>query len=335
VSNSEKGRVHLVARDNGAGLSRDITILREAIAAGGFDLTISALGQGGLRRGARSARLRARLAWEAFRRSGPLRYDVNLMDERIWPNFRALARSNVLLPHPEWFDISRISQLEMIDCVFAKTRHAVPIFQAQGRQTIFVGFSSLDRRLADVPREPTFFHLGGRSVNKGTQPLLDLWLRRADLPPLTLIQRAPLKRPATLPVNVRLITDYIDDAELRILQNRHLFHLCPSETEGFGHHLVEGMSCGAVTLATDAPPMNEMIGPDRGVLVPYARTGTQQLATTYFVDMDALGDGVERMLALDDDERRAMSNAARAWWDDNDSGFRERLACAIETVSAR
>ena len=58
MSEATTARVHLVARDNGAGLSRDITILTEAIAAGGFDLTVSALGQGGLRRGARSARLR-------------------------------------------------------------------------------------------------------------------------------------------------------------------------------------------------------------------------------------------------------------------------------------
>ncbi|HET7925047.1 MAG TPA: glycosyl transferase family 1, partial [Rhodanobacteraceae bacterium] len=101
----------------------------------------------------------------------------------------------------------------------------------------------------------------------------------------------------------------------------------------FGHHLVEGMSCGAITLATDAPPMNEMITNARGVLVPYARTGTQQLATTYFVEVDALEAGTERMLALGESERRAKSEAARAWWDANDRGFRERLASAIETVS--
>jgi len=126
----------------------------------------------------------------------------------------------------------------------------------------------------------------------------------------------------------------IDDPDLRVLQNRHLFHLCPSETEGFGHHLVEGMSCGAITLATDAAPMNEMITHERGVLVPYARTGKQQLATTYFVDVDALEAGVERMLALTESDRHARSEAARAWWDDNDRGFRERLASAIETVAA-
>ena len=94
------------------------------------------------------------------------------------------------------------------------------------------------------------------------------------------------------------------------------------------------MSCGAITLATDAPPMNEMITAERGVLVPYARTGTQQLATTYFVGADAIEAGVERMLALDADERRAKSEVARAWWDENDRGFRERLASAIEALAA-
>src|SRR5690606_8085877 len=123
------------------------------------------------------------------------------------------------------------------------------------------GFSSLDRRRAEVPREATFFHLGGRSVNKGSQAVADLWLRRPDLPRLVMVQRAKLDLPAQLPGNLQLQDGYLDDAQLGVLQNRHLFHLCPSETEGFGHHLVEGMSVGAIVLATDAPPMNELVTP--------------------------------------------------------------------------
>ena len=53
--------------------------------------------------------------------------------------------------------------------VFAKTHHAVPLFEALGCRTEFVGFTSFDRLLREVPREPTFFHLGGRSVNKGSR----------------------------------------------------------------------------------------------------------------------------------------------------------------------
>ena len=328
-------RVHLIARDNGAGLSRDIEILKRALAEAGFALTISAIGQGGLRRQLQFASVRTQLAWRGMRHGrAASRFDVNLMDERLRPKYLPLARHNVLMPHPEWFDPAWAPDLVRIDRVFAKTHHAVPIFEALGCRTEFVGFTSIDRRLGDITREPTFFHLGGRSGNKGTQPLVDLWSRKPAWPLLTVIQRKPLRLPATQPANLRLITDYIDDADLRALQNRNLFHLCPSETEGFGHHLVEGMSVGAITLATDAPPMNEMISNQRGVLAAYARTGTQQLATTYFVDDAALERGVERMLALNAEQRRELSERARQWWDDNDRAFRVRLRGAIEMLAA-
>lgn len=327
--------VHLVARDNGAGLSRDLEILKRVIEAAGFDLAISAIGAGGVRRFIRLARTRLLLASRA-RREGVSRakFDVNLMDEHLRTEYAPLARRNVLMPHPEWFDPAWTPELRTIDRVFAKTHHAVPIFEALGCRTEFVGFTSIDRRLPDVPREPTFFHLGGRSGNKGSQAILDLWTRKPAWPMLTLIQRKPLQLPATMPSNVRLISDYLDDAELRMLQNRNLFHLCPSETEGFGHHLVEGMSVGAILLATDAPPMNEMVTSERGVLAAYSGTGTQQLATTYHVDAAALEAGVERMLALNTSEQRLFSERARVWWEENDRAFGERLAKAIEALAA-
>lgn len=327
--------VHLVARDNGAGLSRDLEILKRAIGEAGFELTISAIGAGGLRRQVQFARVRTMLAWRGLREGAARRrFDIGLMDERLRSKYVPLARRNVLLPHPEWFDVAWTPNLGLVDRVFAKTRHAVPIFEALGCRTDFVGFTSIDRRLADIAREPTFFHLGGRSGNKGSQAIVDLWSRKPSWPLLTLIQRKPLRLPSTMPSNIRLITDYIDDTELQALQNRNLFHLCPSETEGFGHHLVEGMSVGAITLATDAPPMNEMVTNERGVLAAYARTGTQQLATTYFVDPAALEAGVERMLAFDAGARRTLSEQARDWWIDNDRAFRQRLAAAIASLAA-
>jgi hypothetical protein len=328
-------RVHLVARDNGAGLSRDLEILKRVIANAGFDLSISAIGAGGVRRFVRLARTRLALAacaWRNGARRG--RFDVNLMDERLRPEYAPLARRNVLMPHPEWFDPAWTPELHTIDRVFAKTHHAVPIFEALGCRTEFVGFTSVDRRSTTVAREPKFFHLGGRSGNKGSQAVLDLWAKHPAWPRLTLIQRKPLQLPATAPSNVCLVDAYLDDAELRMLQNRNLFHLCPSETEGFGHHLVEGMSVGAIVLATDAPPMNEMVTPERGFLAAYSRTGTQQLARTYHVDPAALEAGVERMLALDAGARRVLSERARAWWEENDRAFAARLSTAIEALAA-
>lgn len=328
--------VHVIARDNGAGLSRDLAILTRVLAQQGFEVTLSAIGAGGLRRSATLLRRRAQLMWRRWRSGiAHARFDVNLMDERIRPDHLNLARRNVLMPHPEWFAEQDRPWLPSIDCVFAKTRHAVPIFDALGCRAQFVGFTSLDRHLPQVARERSFFHLGGRSPNKGTQAIIDAWLRAPHWPNLTFIQRAPLELPAMLPANMRHLNSYLDDHELRALQNRHAFHLCPSETEGFGHHLVEGLSVGAVLLATDAPPMNEMVRPQWGVLVPAARTGTQRLATTHFVTPEALAEGVERLLALDSGQRAHMSEQARAWWQDNDRAFGQRLRDAIAALAAQ
>lgn len=326
-------RIHVLARDNGAGLSRDLAILTAALHAAGHEVCVSGIGAGGLRRAWRLAQRRTGLAWRRWR-EGPAaaRFDLNLMLERVRPEYFGLARHNVLMPNPEWFADEDRRWLGGIDCVFAKTHHAQPLFEALGCRSMYTGFSSLDRRRGEVPREPLFFHLGGRSANKGSQALVDLWLRRPDFPLLTMVQRAKLALPERLPDNLRLQDGYLDDAELGVLQNRHLFHLCPSETEGFGHHLVEGMSVGAIVLATDAPPMNELVTRERGVLAAANRSGTQRLATTWFVDPAALEAAVERMLALDETARSQFGASARAWWEDNDRGFRERIAAAVASL---
>lgn len=327
-------RIHVAARDNGAGLSRDLGILAGALDDAGFDVTVSAIGQGGPRRELRHLQLRAKLAvarWRGGAAQG--RFDVNIMFERAWRKYPLLARRSVLVPNPEWFKSEYAAHLGAVDRVFAKTRHAVPIFQALGLPTDYIGFTSSDRRLASVPREATFFHLAGRSGNKGTQPLVDLWLRHPQWPSLTIVQREKLPSPLPQAANLRYVTRYLPDAELRQLQNRHLFHLCPSETEGFGHHLVEATSVGAIVLTTDAPPMNELIQPERGVLVPYAHTGTQRLATTYFVDGAALEAAVEQLLALGANERASLSDGARAWYERNDADFRRRLVDAVDALA--
>ena len=122
---------------------------------------------------------------------------------------------------------------------------------------------------------------------------------------------------------------------MKRLQNAHLFHLCPSETEGFGHYIVEAMSVGAVVVTLDAPPMNEMITPERGILVPYSRTGTQHLATTYHFDDAALEAAIAQAIATDTARCGAMGAAARAWYEFERAAFPARLDDALRGMVAR
>jgi hypothetical protein len=264
---------------------------------------------------------------------GARRWDVNLMLERIRPEYLATAQRNVLMPHPEWFDERDRAWLPRIDRVFALTRHAIPIFETLGMQVDYTGFTSEDRLDAAVPRERAFFHLAGRSRNKGTETLLALWRRHPEWPRLTVLQSPRTAQPGPPAANVTHRVDYIPDDELRCIQNLHRFHLCPSETEGFGHYLVEAMGVGALVVTLAAPPMNEMVTPERGALVPSSRTGTQALATTYFYDESAMERVIERLLTVSDTELERMGAAARTWFEGNDRAFRARIASAVHGLA--
>ena len=326
-------RVNLIARDNGFGLSRNLKLLKDALAEAGFEVTISGIRRGALRKALHPLKLRTHTLARRLGGRGAQRWDVNLMLERVRPEYLPTARCNVLMPHPEWFDERDRAWLPRLDRAFVLTHHAQPIFEALGLRTDYTGFTSEDRLDAAVPRERAFFHLAGRSSNKGTDTLLAAWRKHPEWPRLTVLQSPRVAREVVSAPNIVHRVDYIPDAELKHLQNAHRFHLCPSETEGFGHYLVEAMGVGAVTVTLDAPPMNEMVTPERGALIPYSRTDTQGLATTYFYDGAALETAIERLLATPDAELERLGKAARAWFEGNDRAFRARIAEAVRTLA--
>ncbi|MEO7149031.1 MAG: glycosyltransferase [Rhodanobacteraceae bacterium] len=327
--------VNLIARDNGFGLSRDVHLLADVLREGGFEVHVSTLRRGKLRKWLRPARLRARLLWQRSHGDDSHgRFDVNLLLEHVRPEDLPFARWNLLIPNPEWCLPRDVGLLPRIDGVLVKTAHAEEIFCALGCRTARIGFTSTDRLDTTVPRERAFFHLAGRSGNKGTERALALWRKHPEWPRLTVVQNPRAAKASAPSGNIVHRVDYIDDAELRRMQNANLFHLCCSETEGFGHYIVEAMSVGAVVLTTNAPPMNELVMPERGVLVAYGRLGRQHLATTYQVDDGALERAVERALAMDDARIEAMGAQARAWFAYNDAGFAARLHQGLRVMLA-
>lgn len=328
--------VHLLGFDNGVGLSRDLHLLSTTLQQLGFRVEVTNTrrrgGVAGIVQRVRRIRHAARLA-DQRRRGLPPAYDFVLMEEHIAPSFLDDARLRVLLPHPEWCLPRDLAELDRIDLVLAKTREAERIFAARGCQTAYIGFTSVDRLDATVARERTFFHLAGSSRNKNTEPLLALWRRHPEWPRLTVVQHPREAKPGAPVANIEHRTEYLDDAALKRLQNRHRFHLCPSETEGFGHYIVEAMSVGAVVITLDAPPMNEMITPERGIRVPHAGAGCQHLAATYRFDAAAMEAVVERALAMDDAGCGALGSAARAWFEAERDAFPGRLDAALRGLA--
>ncbi|MGH8030780.1 MAG: glycosyltransferase [Luteimonas sp.] len=315
--------IRIIGRDNGVGLSRDLQLIAEVLCGGGH--RVETLGYADSQ-----VANRVREAGQWAQRLLHGRSDVQLFVERVYQRCLPLAHSNLLMPNPEWFLPKWQRYLPRFDAVLCKTRHAEAIFSALGCTTVLTGFTSEDRHEVSIPKERAFFHLAGRSVAKGTDTLLATWRRHPRWPRLTVVQHPALARRGVAAPNIVHCVEYFSALALVWLQNSHRFHICPSEAEGFGHYLMEAMAVGAVVLTTDAPPMNEMVTAERGVLIAPARVERRGLVDFNLVDTATIEDAVERALAMDDAQCAQLGQAARAFFLDNDLRFRARLLSAFD-----
>ncbi|HEY7640892.1 MAG TPA: hypothetical protein VH814_14290 [Steroidobacteraceae bacterium] len=326
-------RVNIIGKSNGVGLARDIDLLVSAFHEAGHyvDVTIIDNVQAKRRRSPLAQfAARARLAWaDADARARIGRADINVMLEHVWLQYLATAPINVAVPNPEWFDSHDRRFVVDIDSVWAKTSYTHKLFLALGCQTTYIGFDSDDRYERQTPKQRSYFHLAGKSTMKGTDRLLRVWLRHPEWPRLILVQHQDGGVTPPVAPNIDAHVGYISEHELRRLQNESVFHLCLSLTEGWGHYIAEAMGVGAVTITVDARPMNELVIPDRGVLVPYGSTGTQHLATTYQFDEAGLEAAIERTIAMSDEECARIGALARAWFVENKGGFTSRIEAAL------
>ncbi len=301
-------RIHIVTRQNGVGLSRDTAILSDVLKAYGHDVTVQGVdGQP----------------------PASLCGDVSVHLELINPAWARICPVNLLVPNQEWYEPHWNRYLALFDMVLTKTRYADMIFRELGCTTEYIGFTTPDRCDPAVQREQEFLHVAGKSQFKGTRAVLEAWLANPEFPHLTVISHA-FKFQGDIPPNVTLITEPVPDATLKEWQNRCLYHLCPSEAEGYGHYIAEALSVGAVVISTNAPPMNELITPSRGVLVPATHAERFNYGERFFVASEAIADAVRRALALPD--TAPLQQAAQHYYAESTDFFRRKLHAILEAL---
>ena len=302
-------RYLIVSRQNGFGLDQDVRILKGALAEAGIDAGVARPRDLGI--------LRAFL--------GHKMADRIIHVERVHWRWLKAANEHFVVPNQERFPPRALRALRRVDHVLAKTRHAELIFSALGLPTTLMGFTSEDCRVPDVSKNwSRCLHVAGRSTMKGTEDLIAAWAGHPDWPELVIVQDPSMPRPE-VPGNITLLRTYMAEEELRRLQNGCGIHLCPSRSEGWGHYISEAMSCCAVVITTDAPPMNEIVDPATGVLVSYDHSETRHLGQCYFVDANALTRCIEQVLEMGTDAKADMGQAARRRYEENDRRFRDHV----------
>ena len=267
--------VNIIAWDNGSGLSADLDVLTDVIPQLGYQIRYN----GRIVRRpttwprrivAKAARL-TRQGWG--RLTGRPAYDVNLFIEAIDPSFLPHGRVNCLLPHPEWVPEPTMALIASMDWILCKAPSAVDIFARFGVPRRFISFTARDRyEAAATPKQLICLHVAGQSKWKGTDAIIEVWRRHPEWPMLYILRQRKrygmiVETDTTPAPNITFVTDRIADETLRRYQNTFAINVATSEAEGFGHVIVEAMSCGAIVITTDAAPMNELVRPGRGMLV--------------------------------------------------------------------
>ena len=262
--------------------------------------------------------------------------DINIFLEHIDPYFLSQGKINCFMPNPEYCKESDLKLLPKMNYVLCKTRITEKVFSSLSPPTYFTGFTTQDSLDPKVTlKSETFFHLAGKSIQKGTKPLIDLWAKHPDWPHLTIVMNPKIHKETTSynAENISYIFKYLDPICLQKLQNENLFHLCPSEAEGFGHYIVEALSCGAITLTTDAPPMNEIVTKDRGILVKYKSKSPQMKGVNYYIDHFELEKQITKMMHMCSKEKKSISKEARDWFVKNDRDFKIRFKNFLHTIT--
>ena len=185
--------------------------------------------------------------------------DINIFLEIPNPLLIHTAKVNILIPNYEWFYNTWIEYLPLFDYIWCKTDQSYNIFSKlyDSEKVVNLGWTSLDRYDKKYEKNfKQFLHLAGNSKFKGTQRLIDNW--KDEYPNLVVVYNSKTN---TLNEkkqdNIIYHRERISDEKLLELMNTSGVHLCPSETEGFGHYLNEARSCKSVIITTDDVPMSQ------------------------------------------------------------------------------
>ena len=322
--------VNVLFADNGQGLSRDAEILCQTLES--FGCRVRRTARSPMRPPASLRFAPERVFYEARRvrdnvrrlAPGPQR-DLNIFLESVVEDHLPLARRNWLIPNQEWLP-SGDSFIGTVDLVLFKTEHARRLLEEKAKRSHFLGFTATDCRLETPKQKDRYLHVAGWNPHKGTARLVSLWHQRTGWPELTVVAQGPYKSGA----RVRIEGERLSTRRLRLLQNASAVHVAPSEVEGFGHSLLEALSCGALLITTDAPPMNEVVGDSGAFLVPVSASEPMGSGTRYFFAEEAFFDVVERVIRLGDAERGALSRSSRAFYERSREEFRTRLKDVID-----
>lgn len=243
-------------------------------------------------------------------------------------------KRKILVPNPEWCTskVKLISQ-NLISEFWHKTKFGMGIFENLFPTKLhhLTGFTSFDLN-GFAKNFDTFGHFSGKSKTRHTQELIDIWLKNPEFPTLKVqFYEKNIEIPEWIQFkNLNLRMGFMEPKELKEIFTLTGIHLCTSQMEGFGHYINEARSIGALIIALDAPPMNELIDAQSGILVKPEKYQQHNQGVKFLASNDAIQFAIETALRLSEKEKVNLGKNAKARY----FSERELFLKAIHSLTA-
>lgn len=241
----------------------------------------------------------------------------------------------IYIPNLEWMDVSDVNLLNhrALRSVCCKNRATLETLATFCDTCILTGFTSLEVPLIEkYTNKVECLHIKGTSMYKNSQLVVDTWLQNRNWPTLHVVCRGviDIDPPLWAANNVVIHQRRFNEDELHAIMQRCAIHVCPSYCEGFGHYINEAMACGACVVTTDAPPMNELVDIETGVLVPYASKETVRiLGTGYVVSQESLTNAINKAVCFTPQELQSIGNRAHNAYKKNKELFENKMSTVV------
>ncbi len=252
-----------------------------------------------------------------------------------WPFAKA---KRILIPNVEYVNPQTAALLPSIDMCWHKTRFSYAQFMQHmpHAQHSYMGFTSVDPA-SRVSRYDSFAHFRGKALGRHSEEIINVWKRNPDFPLLKyhfyqdsvgafsfdewLVCR-----------NMAIQAGKMEPAKYTAELASAGFHLCTSGSEGFGHYINEARAMAAIPIILNAPPMNELVDEECGVLVEPLHSIERSFSRHFFTNEEEIQKAIRRALELSDTERRLRGEKARRRFETERVAFHQNLDILFGTL---
>jgi hypothetical protein len=227
------------------------------------------------------------------------------------------AKIRILIPNPEQLNNNIAKLVPLCTHMWHKS-----LFSFNRLSAIFpfckhefIGFTSIDPS-SIVNSYETFIHAKGNVwTNRNTELILECWRLHPEWPSLLIIlygdENDYFNNISRECKNVNVLNGWKGRSEYINLLKTSGIHICTSSHEGFGHYINESRAMQALVITTDAPPMNELIDDNSGILIEPSSVNVNQMGFAFHLDEKSFENAIQSVLTLDLNEREALGKRAR------------------------